>query len=99
MLKYIVKRILSAIPVLLIVVFITFFMMRMLPGDVAVLILGRDASPGDLAILRETLGLNKPYLVQFVDYIGDLLRATGACLCTTTCPYSTTSAAAWSPPC
>nr|WP_253290895.1 ABC transporter permease [Pseudoflavonifractor sp. MSJ-37] len=72
--KYIVKRILSAIPVLLIVVFITFFMMRMLPGDVAVLILGRDASPGDLAILRETLGLNKPYLVQFVDYIGDLLR-------------------------
>ncbi|MBU5435175.1 ABC transporter permease [Pseudoflavonifractor sp. MSJ-37] len=74
MLKYIVKRILSAIPVLLIVVFITFFMMRMLPGDVAVLILGRDASPGDLAILRETLGLNKPYLVQFVDYIGDLLR-------------------------
>ena len=74
MLKYIVKRILSAIPVLLIVVFITFFMMLMLPGDVAVLILGRDASPGDLAILRETLGLNKPYLVQFVDYIGDLLR-------------------------
>lgn len=74
MLKYIVKRILSAIPVLLIVVFITFFMMRMLPGDVAVLILGRDASPGDLAILRETLGLNKPYLVQFVDYVGDLLR-------------------------
>lgn len=74
MLKYTVKRILSAIPVLLIVVFITFFLMRMLPGDVAVLILGKDAAPGDLAILRETLGLNEPKLVQFVHYIQDLLR-------------------------
>ena len=74
MLKYTLKRILSAIPVLLIVVFITFFLMRMLPGDVAVLILGRDAPPGDLEILRETLGLNKPLPVQFVEYIQDLLR-------------------------
>lgn len=45
-LKYIVKRILSAIPVLLIVVFITFFLMRMLPGDVAVRILGRGCPAG-----------------------------------------------------
>ena len=52
MFKFIVKRILSAIPVLLIVVFITFFLMRMLPGDVAVQILGHDAPsgrPGDPA--------------------------------------------------
>lgn len=74
MLKYIVKRILSAIPVLLIVVFITFFLMRMLPGDVAVRILGRDAPPEDLEILRETLGLNQPLWNQFVDYISGLLR-------------------------
>ena len=72
--KYIVKRILSAIPVLIIVVFITFFLMRMLPGDVAVQILGHDAPPGDLEILRETLGLNQPKLTQFVQYIQGLLQ-------------------------
>ena len=74
MLKYVVKRVLSAIPVLLIVVFITFFLMRMLPGDVAVQILGHDAPPGDLEILRETLGLNEPKLVQFWDYIQGILH-------------------------
>lgn len=74
MFKYIVKRILSAIPVLIIVVFITFFLMRMLPGDVAVQILGHDAPPGDLEILRETLGLNQPKLTQFAQYIQGLLR-------------------------
>ena len=74
MLKYILKRILSAIPVLIIVVFITFFLMRMLPGDVAVQILGHDAPPGDLEILRETLGLNQPKLTQFVQYIQGLFH-------------------------
>lgn len=74
MFKYIVKRILSAIPVLIIVVFITFFLMRMLPGDVAVQILGHDAPPGDLEILRETLGLNQPKLAQFAQYIQGLLQ-------------------------
>lgn len=74
MFKYIVKRILSAIPVLIIVVFITFFLMRMLPGDVAVQILGHDAPPGDLEILRETLGLNQPKLTQFVQYIQGLFH-------------------------
>ncbi len=74
MFKFIVKRVLSAIPVLLIVVFITFFLMRMLPGDVAVQILGHDAPPGDLEILRETLGLNEPKLVQFWDYIQGILH-------------------------
>ena len=72
--KYIVKRLISAIPVLLIVVFIAFFLMRMLPGDVAVMILGKEADPGDLEILRETMGLNDPLYKQFVDYIVDLLH-------------------------
>ena len=72
--KYILKRVLSAIPVLIIVVFITFFLMRLLPGDVAVQILGHDAPPGDLEILRETLGLNKPKLVQFAEYLQGLIH-------------------------
>lgn len=72
--RYMLRRILSAIPVLLVVVFITFFLMRMLPGDVAVLILGKDADPNDLMIMRETMGLNKPIYVQFVEYIKDVLH-------------------------
>jgi len=72
--KYIAKRLVSAIPVLIIVVFIAFFLMRMLPGDVAVMILGKDSSPGDLEILRETMGLNQPLYMQFFNYIKDILH-------------------------
>lgn len=72
--RYIVKRLISAIPVLLIVVFIAFFLMRMLPGDVAVMILGKEADPGDLEILRQTMGLNDPLYKQFITYVTDLLH-------------------------
>ena len=72
MARYILKRIVSAIPVLLIVVFIVFFVVRMLPGNVAVMILGKEATPEALATLEETLGLNEPIFNQFINYIVDL---------------------------
>lgn len=74
MFRYILKRIASAIPVLIIVVFIVFFVVRMLPGNVAVLILGKEATAEELAMMEQTLGLNDPILTQFADYVVDIFH-------------------------
>lgn len=75
MLRFILKRIALAIPVLIISVTIVFFLMRMLPGDPATMILGKDAPTEDVLKLRETMGLNDPLPVQYGNYIRDV--ATG----------------------
>jgi peptide/nickel transport system permease protein len=69
MIKYIIKRILMMLPVVLGVVVIVFTIMFLTPGDPAKLILGENARPEDVALLREKLGLNQPYLVQLINYI------------------------------
>lgn len=74
MLKTILKRILQIIPILFVVVSITFVLTRMIPGNPAVTMLGPQASPADIAKMEEELGLNKPMLEQFVNYIGGLLH-------------------------
>ena len=74
MVKFVIKRLFSAIPVLFIVVTLVFFMMRVIPGDPALQILGEDADPADVEALRERMGLNDPILVQYVNYLGDILR-------------------------
>ncbi|MDR2068857.1 MAG: ABC transporter permease [Spirochaetaceae bacterium] len=74
MLKYIIKRLMLMIPVLLGVTFIVFFIMNLTPGDPAVLILGEQASPEAIAQVREELGLNDPLLVRYVTYIKNMCR-------------------------
>ena len=72
MLRFIAKRLLFAIPTLLGVLTLVFFLVRIVPGDPALVVLGDQASPEALAILRERLGLNKPLPVQYVDYLGGI---------------------------
>lgn len=74
MVKFVIKRLFSAIPVLFIVVTLVFFMMRVIPGDPAMQILGEDADPADVEALRESMGLNDPIMVQYVNYLKDILR-------------------------
>ncbi len=73
MLKYVIKRLLSAIPVLLIVVSLVFFLMRIIPGDPAALMLGDDYTMEEYEMIREQLGLNKPMIQQYVEYIFGIL--------------------------
>ena len=72
--KYILKRLLMMIPVLLGVTFIVFFIMSMTPGDPAAIILGDQATPEAIAQLREELRLNDPLLLRYVQYIVDMLH-------------------------
>jgi peptide/nickel transport system permease protein len=74
MLTFVVRRLLLAVPVLLGVVFIVMLTVDLLPGDAASLMLGEHATKDAVAALREHLGLDKPFLVRYLDYVGRLLR-------------------------
>ncbi len=74
MLKFIVKRLLALIPVLIGVTFLVYFIMSLAPGDPARLILGEQARPEDIEALREEMGLNDPFLVQYGRYMFKLVQ-------------------------
>ena len=69
MYKYIIKRILLLIPVLLGVTFLVFTIMSLTPGDPAQLILGESAPKEAVAQLRLEMGLNEPFIVQYLRFI------------------------------
>ena len=69
MLLFIVKRILMLIPVLLGVMFVVFVLAYLTPGDPARTILGEVAAPEAIEQLREEMGLNDPFLVQYFNFV------------------------------
>jgi peptide/nickel transport system permease protein/oligopeptide transport system permease protein len=72
MLQYIVKRLLSTIPVLLGISLLLFFMLRMLPGDPAQVLAGQMATPKEVENIRHQLGLDRPIFVQYGIFLGRL---------------------------
>jgi len=71
---YIIRRILGLIPVLLGITILVFFLIRLIPGDPALVMLGDKAKAENVERLREMLGLNEPLHVQYFKYMGQLLR-------------------------
>ncbi|CAM4215717.1 ABC transporter permease [Erysipelothrix aquatica] len=71
MYKYVLKRLLWVIPILLGVSLIVFAIMHYSPGDPATLILGESATPQAIAQLRSEMGLDQPFLIQYFKYIGN----------------------------
>jgi peptide/nickel transport system permease protein len=69
--RYVVRRLLLMIPVVLGVSFIIFSIMHFIPGDPASNILGVGATPEAVAQLNEQLGYNRPFLVRYINYIFD----------------------------
>ena len=74
MAKYVIKRLVLLIPVMLGVAFIIFSIMNFIPGDPASLILGESAPAEAREQLNEELGMNDPFIVRFADYIWDALH-------------------------
>lgn len=74
MLGYFFRRVLAAIPVMLVVALFVFLLLRLSPGDPAAIIAGDMASPEQLAAIRESLGLNQPLYRQFFVWIWQLLQ-------------------------
>jgi peptide/nickel transport system permease protein len=74
MLKVILRRLAFAVPLLWVVATLSFFLVSFIPGDAASTILGESATAADIARLRHQLGLDQPLLVQYVLWLGQLLR-------------------------
>jgi peptide/nickel transport system permease protein len=72
--KYIIRRVISLIPVLFFVSLIVFFITRIIPGDPAAVLLGETATIGAVDQLREELGLNDPLRVQYGKFLLELLH-------------------------
>ncbi|MBN1935234.1 MAG: ABC transporter permease [Anaerolineae bacterium] len=71
---YIIRRILGLIPVLLGITILVFFLIRLIPGDPVITMLGDKASVKDIERVREQLGLNAPLHIQYFKYMAQLLR-------------------------
>lgn len=71
--RYIFRRLLMLAPVMLGVAFIVFTMMYFTPGDPAKMILGEAAAEDDVIKLRQEMGLDRPFIVQFGSYIANLV--------------------------
>ena len=74
MLSYILRRILSTIPVMAIVALFVFSLLYIAPGDPAAVIAGDQASPADVERIRQSLGLDRPFLVQFGSWLWHILH-------------------------
>ncbi len=74
MTRYIIQRLLLLIPVLLGISLVTFGMLRLIPGDPARIMLGEHATAESIARFRESMGLDDPIPVQYVRYLGRLVR-------------------------
>ncbi|WP_080872721.1 ABC transporter permease [Oceanobacillus timonensis] len=72
--RYIVKRILGLIPLLLAVSFLIFIFIHLIPGDPARLMAGKDATNAEVEALRTYLGLDKPILEQYFIYMKELFQ-------------------------
>ncbi|MDR3138207.1 MAG: ABC transporter permease, partial [Treponema sp.] len=72
--KYIVKRILSIIPVLFIVSLVVFSLSYLIPGDPAAMILGDNATTEDIAALRLRMGLDEAPVLRYFKWIFNMLH-------------------------
>jgi len=72
--RYIARRVAAFVATLFFVSVLVFVVIRILPGDPALLIMGTEGSPEVAARLRESLGLNRPLPVQYADWLGRALR-------------------------
>ncbi|MCC0003075.1 MAG: ABC transporter permease [Methylobacteriaceae bacterium] len=74
MFGYVLRRLVSTIPVMLIVAVFVFLMLRLTPGDPAAIIAGDNANAQQVAMIRQQLGLDKPLIVQLVIWLGSILH-------------------------
>ncbi|PAP94924.1 ABC transporter permease [Mesorhizobium wenxiniae] len=73
MVRFVLTRLASAVPTLILVSVAVFVMMRFIPGDPATLMLGELAQPGQVDAMRHQMGLDQPVVVQYLIWAGNVL--------------------------
>lgn len=71
--RYFIKRLISTIPLLLVISFLVFMFIHMIPGDPAKLIAGQDSTQAEVETVRKQLGLDQPLLKQYGQYMRGLV--------------------------
>lgn len=74
MLKYIIKKLLLMIPVLLGLTIIVFLILHLAPGDPVHKVVGPNATPEVYENVKRSMGLDRPLIIQYFDYLGNLLK-------------------------
>src|ERR1700732_1428339 len=74
MVSYILRRVLATVPVMAIVALFVFSLLYIAPGDPAAIIAGDQATPADIERIRQGLGLDRPFVVQFGEWIWRILH-------------------------
>ena len=74
MLAYVVRRVLATIPVMLFVALFVFSLLYLAPGDPAAIIAGDQATPADVERIRASLGLDRPFLVRFGEWLWQIIH-------------------------
>jgi len=72
--RFLIRRLLLAIPILLLVSIISFLLIHLIPGDPALVILGPEAPPESVAALRQRLGLDRPLPIQYAVWLGNVVQ-------------------------
>src|SRR5207245_10179662 len=71
---FVARRLLYLVPVLIAVSLLTFFIASLLPGDLAYVILGDQATPENVAALRKDMGLDQPVWIRYFSWLGNILQ-------------------------
>lgn len=71
---YVIRRLILTIPILLLVSIMVFSLLQLIPGDPATVILGQEATPEAKTALRRELGLDRPLVVQYLTWVGKVVR-------------------------
>ncbi|MBL5768592.1 glutathione ABC transporter permease GsiC [Heyndrickxia sporothermodurans] len=74
MVRYLIKRLLTVIPILFLVSIFIFLFVHLIPGDPARLVAGPDASLSDIELIRKDLGLDKSWLEQYINFITNIFH-------------------------
>src|ERR1700758_4657528 len=89
MVSYIFRRVLLTIPLMAIVALFVFSLLYVAPGDPAAVIAGDQASPADVERIRQSLGLDQPFVVRFGEWVWQILHGNLGTSIFTTLPVTT----------
>ena len=73
MFAYVIRRVLATIPVMLVVALFVFSLLYLAPGDPAAIIAGDQATPADVDRIRASLGLDRPFVVRFGEWLWQII--------------------------
>ncbi|GAG68686.1 unnamed protein product [marine sediment metagenome] len=74
MTNYILKRILALLPIMFIVGLFVFFIIHLIPGNPAAMMLGPEATPEEIDAFSRLMGLDRPIPIQFVEWISNVVK-------------------------